>query len=80
MRYKVEDPTGYNLDKLRDEYGAKYYRSLRLIKNSYGSDDIRVGLGFLGEIGIFKELPRLKNMLESDYEAVINKTFFLENQ
>lgn len=78
MRYKVEDPSGYNLDKLRDEFGAKYYRSLRLIKNSYGSDDIRIGLGFLGKIGMFKELPRLKNMTETHYESVINKTFFLE--
>ncbi len=28
MRYKVADPSGYNLDKLRDSYGAKYFRSL----------------------------------------------------
>lgn len=78
MRYKVEDPSGYALDKLKDQFGAKYFRSLRLIKNSYGSDDLRIGLGFLGEIGMFKELPRRKDMQDSDYERVINKTFFLE--
>lgn len=78
MRYKVADPSGYNLDKLKDEFGAKYYRSVRLIKNSYGEDDVRIGLGFLGQIGMFKELPRLKNMTESDYTAIINKTYFLE--
>jgi replicative DNA helicase len=78
MRYKVADPSGYNLDKLKDEFGAKYYRSVRLIKNSYGEDDVRIGLGFLGQIGMFKELPRLKNMTESDYSAIINKTYFLE--
>lgn len=78
MRYKVDDPSGYDLDKLRDEYGGKYYRSLRLIKNSYGEDDIRIGLGFLGQIGMFKELPRLKNMDDSVYESVINKNYFLE--
>ena len=77
MRYKVEDPSGYQLDKLKDEYGAKYFRSLRLIKNSYGEDDVRIGLGFLGQIGMFKELPRLKDMTESDYQAVVNKSFFL---
>lgn len=79
MRYKVLDPSGYNLDKLKDEYGGKYFRSLRLIKNSYGEDDIRIGLGFLGAIGRFKELPRQKDMMEDDYENVRNKSFFLDD-
>lgn len=78
MRYKVADASGYKLDKLKDEYGAKYFRSLRLIKNSYGEDDVRIGLGFLGQIGMFKELPRQRDMVDSDYEAVVNKSFFLE--
>lgn len=77
MRYKVADPSGYTLEKLKDEFGAKYFRSLRLIKNSYGEDDVRIGLGFLGQIGMFKELPRRKDMTDADYEAVINKSFFL---
>lgn len=77
MRYKVPDPSGYNLGKLKDEYGAKYFRSLRLIKNSYGEDDVRIGLGFLGQVGTFKELPRMKEMTESDYENVINHQYFL---
>jgi hypothetical protein len=77
MRYKVEDPSGYDLDKLIDEYGSKYFRSLRVIKNSYGTDDVRIGLGFLGELGMFKELPRKKDITDSDYENVINKSFFL---
>ena len=77
MRYKVADPSGYELDKLKDSYGGKYFRNLRLIKNSYGEDDVRIGLGFLGAIGMFKELPRKKDMTDADYEAVVNKTFFL---
>jgi len=77
MRYKVEDPSGYNLNKLKDDYGAKYFRSLRLIKNSYGEDDIRIGLGFLGQIGMFKELPRRNDITDADYDSVLNKTFFL---
>tara|TARA_R110002153_G_scaffold64185_1_gene171838 strand:+ start:3235 stop:4299 length:1065 start_codon:yes stop_codon:yes gene_type:complete len=77
MRYNVEDPSGYDLNKLRDDYGAKYFRSLRLIKNSYGEDDIRVGLAFLGQLGMFKELPKIKYITDSDYDSVINKTFFL---
>jgi hypothetical protein len=77
MRYKVADPSGYDLDKLKDGYGAKYFRSLRLIKNSYGEDDVRIGLGFLGQIGMFKELPRKKDITDSDYGAITNKSYFL---
>ena len=77
MRYKVADPSGYDLMKLKDEYGAKYFRSLRLIKNSYGEDDVRIGLGFLGQIGMFKELPKKKNMTDADYQAVVSKSFFV---
>ena len=66
MRYKVSDPSGYDLDKLKDDFGAKYFRSLRLIKNSYGEDDIRIGLGFLGSIGMFKELPKKKDITDAD--------------
>ena len=67
LRYKVPDPSGYDLEKLKDSFGAKYFRSLRLIKNSYGEDDVRIGLGFLGQIGMFKELPRRNDMTEADY-------------
>ena len=77
MRYKVADPSGYDLNRLRDEFGAKYFRSLRLIKNSYGEDDLRIGLGFLGQIGMFKELKKQRDMSEDDYASVVNKSFFL---
>ena len=77
MRYKVADPSGYDLNKLKDEFGAKYFRSVRLIKNSYGEDDIRIGLGFLGQVGMFKELAKRKDITDSDYQSVVNKTFFL---
>jgi len=77
MRYKVPDPSGYKLDMLKDSYGAKYFRSLRLIKNSYGEDDVRIGLGFLGQLGIFKELPKVKDITDADYSSVTNKSYFL---
>jgi replicative DNA helicase len=79
MRYKVADPSGYDLNKLKDDFGAKYFRNLRLIKNSYGEDDVRIGLGFMGQIGMFKELKKRKDMTDADYESVLNKTYFLNN-
>lgn len=78
-RYKVSDPSGYSLEKLKDEYGANYFRSLRLLKNSYGEDNLRTGLAFLGAIGTFKELPKQKLITDDDYSSVVNKTFFLNN-
>ena len=30
-------------------------------------------------IGMFKELPKRKDMTDADYMAVINKTYFLNN-
>lgn len=76
IRYKVSDPSKYDLNKLIDQEG-KYYRSLRVIKNTYGMDDIRIGLGFLGQVGMFKELPRRDFMTDEIYESVRNKSFFL---
>ena len=79
MRYKVEDPSGYELSKLKDQQtGAKYFRSLRVIKNSYGEDDLRIGLGFLGQIGMFKELPKKGSMTDDIYSSILNKTYFLQ--
>jgi hypothetical protein len=79
IRYKVKDPSGYDLNKLKDEAtGATYFRSLRVLKNSYGCDNLRIGLAFLGEIGRFKELKKSRDMTDEDYENVINRSFFLE--
>jgi len=77
IRYNVADPSGYDLTRLKDDYGGKYFRSLRVIKNSYGEDDIRVGLAFLGQIGMFKELPRKRDITDGEYDAVVNKSFFI---
>ncbi len=78
-RYKVGDPSKYDLSKLTDSEGNNYFRSLRVIKNTYGADDLRIGMGFLGELGIFKELPRRSVITDDDYESVTNKSFFLHD-
>ena len=77
MRYKVDDPSGYELKKLVDETGSKHYRSLKILKNSYGSDDVRIGLAFFGSLGFFKEMPRKKDITDEHYANILNKSFFL---
>lgn len=76
-KYKVPDPSGYNLEKLKREDGAKMYRNIRLLKNNHGTEDIRFGFGYQVESGIFKLLPKLKDIQESDYEDVIKNSYFL---
>lgn len=78
MRYKVPDPSGYDLTKLRDDMGAKKFRSLRILKNSYGPDDRRIGLAFQPEIGMFKEMPKLINTTDQVYRDIIGNQYFLK--
>ena len=57
--------------------GAKYYRSLKIHKNSWGEDDIRKGMAFHGAIGHFTELPKFDQMTQSDYDSILNGSYFL---
>ena len=80
-RYKVADPNGYNLERLRDEDGAKKYRALKILKNTYGSEDIGIGMSFQPHIGYFKEMPKkIKGQPISDsiYAAIGDNSFFLK--
>jgi hypothetical protein len=78
MRYKVPDPIGYDLGKLRNPInGNKMYRCLKVLKNSYGVDDVRFGLAFQPEIGMFKEMPKSNMVTELDYDSIIDNRYFL---
>lgn len=76
MRYKVPDPAGYDLNKLRDSFGRKKYRYLKILKNSYGSDDIGIGLALQPEVGLFKEMPKQIHMVDDIYDDIINNSYF----
>lgn len=80
MRYKVPDPSGYDLTRLRNEFGHKMYRSLKILKNSYGSDDIRIGLAMQPVIGMFKEMPKFDKMTDQIYTSIKDSTFFLNGE
>ena len=72
------DVAGYSLNKLRDERGAKFYRSLHILKNSFDSNGIMIPLAFQPYFGIFKDMPKkAKDMAESDYESIIDGSYFL---
>lgn len=75
-RYKVKDPAGYSLDHLVDEQGNKKYRYLSLLKNTYGADGIAVGMAFQPTTGVFKTLPKVKDIQPEHYESVIDDSYF----
>jgi hypothetical protein len=60
--------------------GANYFRSIKILKNSYGVDSLRAGVAFHGATGTFIELPHKDHMEGFDYGSLFNGTFFLENR
>lgn len=77
LRYNISDYMEYDVDKFKnDQTGNFYFRSLKILKNSYGTADVRIGMGFLGEIGLFKELPKAQMITDAEYKSIINNKFF----
>lgn len=56
-KFKINDFLGYDIPKFVAKNGENRFRSVSIIKNSYGADDIIIGMNFLGENGNFRELP-----------------------
>jgi hypothetical protein len=65
---------GYDITRFVNNKGYNRFRSVTVLKNSYGVDDIRVGFQFVGEVGAFRELPRAKDMTDDDYNKAANLT------
>lgn len=77
-RFKTND-VSYNAQKFIDtSNGANYFRSIKILKNTYGEDSIRCGMGFQGATGIFKELPKSKEMDDFKFESLFNGSYFLD--
>lgn len=82
LKYKQGSKTGYNpVDFVDKDNGASYFRSIQILKSSYGEDGIRIPLGFNGFCGDFKTLPKKVDLSELQYQtlckSVVNKSYFL---
>lgn len=78
IRYNTTVP-GYDANKLiNKDTGAKFFRSLKILKNTYGEDSIRVGCAFHGAIGMFRELPKRDDMTDDIYQSVLSGNYFLQ--
>lgn len=76
-RYKVNDPSGFELPQLRGEDGTKYYRNLQILKSSFGKEDVKLGLAYEPEMGIFREMPKLDRMSDTIYSSIRDGSYFL---
>lgn len=76
-KYDLKEYMDYSITDFTDKMGANKFRGLKIIKNSYGTDNVRIGLGFLGEVGLFKELTKSKDISQEEIASVINNEFFL---
>jgi hypothetical protein len=73
-----EDILRYKLKKLKDEKGRKFYRTMHILKNSYGADGISVPLAFHPVYGIFKKMPKPAALMqEQDYKSITSGEYFL---
>lgn len=78
IRYNTND-SNYKVDLFRNKNtGAKFFRSIKILKNTYGEDDIKIGMAFHGATGTFSELPKPKDMEGFNYDSVINGNYFLD--
>lgn len=77
-KFKLPEHGGYDVAKFVDQQtGANYFRSLKILKSSYSEDDIKFGLGFMGQNGYWKTLPKAKEMDDSIYQAVKHLAYFI---
>lgn len=61
MRYGLEQHNGYNTARL-----SRYYRSVEILKNRDGEDNLTIGMYFLGEVGLFRELPPAEKLANDE--------------
>lgn len=71
VKAKMATHRDYNIKIL-----GSNYRSLKCVKNRFGTSDIAVGLGFYGEIGLFRELPKAKDI--TDWELYLDPSWTLK--
>lgn len=79
LRYKTKN-LNYNAEKfVNDQTGERHFRSVSILKNSYGESDISIGMAMQGATGFFKELPKPSHMEAFDYDTVLTNQYYLTN-
>lgn len=77
IRYNTKDRGGYEAEKFVNPSNlSKPFRSIKVLKNTYGVDGVRLGVVMQGAVGILKQLPPVNEINDEVYEAVKNGSFF----
>jgi len=76
----VEDICGYDLSRLRNQFNAPMYRSIHLLKNTYGGAGLWAGVAFQPTTGTFVGLPLPENMTDYDYLDVTEERVFTKRR
>lgn len=71
VRYEFNEYRGYNINPNSGGLGDRF-KGLKVLKSRDGIADISIGLGFLGEIGKFVELPKAEDMTTEAYNRILN--------
>lgn len=83
IRFNTNDKFYGDVTKFKSpESGHKYFRNIKILKNSYGIDDASIGVVFQGETGKFMELPKSSIIRDSwsdlNYQSIFNNSYFLQ--
>lgn len=72
-KYNIDDVQGYEVKKMLSKVDKiNRFRTLHLLKNTYGADNLIFGLQFVGENGYFTEIPRPDDITQKIYEQIAN--------
>lgn len=66
FQYEISPYRDYDIKKLQDRF-----RSIKIIKARDGISSVTLGMAFLGEVGLFRELPKGKDMSEDEYKHIM---------
>lgn len=74
-RYGYTTYKDFDISTLKD-----YFRCLHVLKNRNGEANKHIGLNFHGNLGMFLELPRVKDMTQHDYTRAIDLNLQKQDQ
>lgn len=67
----METCLGYNINTTSTDYNLKdRFRMLKVVKNRLSRDNIAVGLLFIPEALMFRELPKAKDLTSDDFKKI----------
>lgn len=74
-KYNIKDLKEYKISLCLSEEGINRFRSAHVLKNTYGGDNFIFGYQFIGEVGMFRELPPPNKLDSNSYYNIANPRY-----